>query len=200
MRHAMGLSVSENGQAIGRMVEKVRKARSDALMLDFSRVIAAHFGKMVEYYSEREGDPVSAHNNKTLFVEAIDVWCRASFARSAGSAARTENPRDVIASAMTPWYEAMELDDPSRYVPRRVELPAYRGSPEDATACMLGLCACLEIAPLRIRLGLEGDRPVRAWGKIHADGKWYDSDVMNPAFRLGDHEEFPEYDETEVPL
>lgn len=188
------------------LVLKVQKARSDALMIDFSRLICAHFGKMVECYSKLDGRPVSAHNNKTLFAEAIDIWCRAAFnqgrRRDRQGVEGTPYPKEVAAYVMTPWYEAMALDDPSKYRmgPRGGALPVYTGTPADATAFELGLAACLEIYPLRIRMGLDGGEIKHVWAKLKADGKWYDSDVSNPRFRLGEHGEYPEYEEIEVPL
>lgn len=187
------------------MVGKIQKARSDALMIDFSRLICAHFGKMVEHYSKLEGNPVSAHNNKTLFVEAIDIWCRATLNQGTGlgmGLARGEDdPKAIAEFVMTPWYEAMALDDPSAYrMGRRGPPPPYTGSAVDATVFQLGLAACLEIQPLRIAAGMEGGEIRHVWGKLKADGKWYDSDVSTPRLRLGERGEYAEYDEIEVPL
>jgi hypothetical protein len=187
------------------MVVKIQKARSDALMIDFSRIICAHFGKMVEYYSKLEGNEVSAHNNKALFTEAIDLWCRATLnqgsRRDRQGVEGSSDPRMIAAHVMTPWYEAMALDDPSAYrMGRRGPPPPYTGSVADATAFQLGLAACLEIQPLRIVAGMEDGQIRHVWGKLKADNTWYDSDVSTPRLRLGERGEYPEYDEIEVPL
>lgn len=187
------------------MVGKIQKARSDALMIDFSRIICAHFGKMVAHYSELEGNPVSVHNNKVLFVEGIDIWCRAALNQGARrdrqGAEGESDPREIAAFVMTPWYEAMALKDPSAYrMGSRRPPPPYVGTVQDATAFQLGLAACLEIQPLRIVAGMEGGEIRHVWGKLKADGSFYDSDISTPRLRLGERGEYPEYDEIEVPL
>jgi hypothetical protein len=182
------------------MADMIVQARKDPLLIDFARLVAVHYGKMVQHFAGMEGSPVSAHNNKTLFLEGLDMWCRARFIPR-NAARSTEDSREIITQAMNPVYEALSLEDPSTYRGKGGgELPAYAGSPEDATATMLGLCATLDIAPIRIRLGLQDGVPVRAWGRVYADGKWYDSDINDPALALGEALEFPDYDELEVPL
>lgn len=186
------------------MVGKIQAARKDALMIDFSRLICAHFGKMVEHYSKLEGNPVSAHNNKALFVEAIDIWCRATLnqgmRRDRQGTEGTSDPKEIAAHVMTPWYEAMALDDPSRYrMGARGAPQVYTGSVADATAFQLGCAACLEIQPLRIVAGMEDGQIRHVWGKLKA-GEWYDSDISTPRLRLGERGEYAEYDEIEVPL
>jgi hypothetical protein len=182
------------------MAKVIVDGRKDDLLVDFARLISVHYGKMVEKFSDLEGSPVSAHNNKTLFLEAIDLWCRATFTRKTGGRP-TENPRDIIEWVMEPYYEALELEDPSQYRARsRGDQPAYSGDPDAATAIALALCACLDIQPIRIRLGIQAGEPVRAWGRVYADGKWYDTDVNDPALALGEHQEFEDYKEMEVPL
>lgn len=182
-----------------RMADIIVQARKDPLLIDFARLVAVHYGKMVEHFSGAEGKPVSAHNNKTLFLEGLDLWCRSRF-NPRNASRSTEDPREIIAQAMNPVYEALSVEDPSTYRKSAGELPAYVGSPDDATATMLGLCATLDISPIRIRLGLQDGVPVRAWGKVYADGKWYDSDINDPALALGEAREFQDYDELEVPL
>lgn len=221
----MGRAVTDSSRArsgghvrfdYGRMAQQVGDARKNGVCIDFSRIICAQFGKMVEHWSGREGKPVSAHNNKTLFLEAIDIWCRArlgnrqessqwtpsmNYSRSPNSDTWTSNPMDVIEHAMKPFYAAMALDDPSRYkMGRQPAPPAYVGTHEDAIATALGLCACLEVQPLQFRLGMNDGQPEHIWGRVHADGKWYDIDLSRPEFKLGDHMSFQEYEEVEIPL
>jgi len=186
----------------GRMADQVQNARKDGMLIDFSRLICAHFGKIVEEMSAREGRPISAHNNKTLFLEAIDIWCRKRFCNHGRQGASwTTSPIDVIKHAMGPFYGSMELEDPSRYrMSRQPMPPAYVGTHEDAIATALGLCACLEIQPLQFRLGMNEGVPEHIWGRAQADGKWYDVDFSSPEFKLGDHRKFSEYEEVEIPL
>ena len=207
----MGRAVTDSSRArsggrvrfdYGRMAQQVGDARKNGVCIDFSRIICAQFGKMVEHWSAREGKPVSAHNNKTLFLEAIDIWCRRRLSdQGEPKGAWTSNPMDVIEHAMKPFYAAMALDDPSRYkMGRPPAPPAYVGTHEDAIATALGLCACLEIQPLQFRLGINDGQPEHIWGRVHADGKWYDVDLSRPEFKLGDHMSFQEYEEVEIPL
>jgi len=190
----------EGSPDTARMAEAIVQARKDPLLIDFARLIAVHYGKMVEHFSGIEDRPVSAHNNKTLFLEGIDMWCRARFSPRA-AARTTENPRDIVEYAMGPVYEALSLEAPETYRGgSRAEPPAYEGNPDDATALMLGLCATLDISPIRIRLGVREGQAVRAWGKVYADGKWYDTDINDPTLALGEAQEFEGYEELEVPL
>lgn len=187
---------------LDRMAKAVGDARKDGLIVDFSRLICTHYGRMVEHFAALEGHPVSAHNNKTVFLEGIDLWCRAFLSdapRPANGA--TEDPAVIIEHVMKPWYEALSMDDPSRYVMRpSAPPPAYVGDPTDAVCVALGACACLDVTPIKFRFGLRNGNPERVWGKVYADGKWYDTDVTDSRFALGEHAEFDGYEETEVPL
>lgn len=186
---------------IRRMAEKIADYRKDALMVDTARLVGVHYGKMVEHFSALENRPVSAHNNKTLFLEGIDLWSRKTFSVAGRGAPTTENPREVIAHVMRPWYEAMDLDDPSRYkLGRRPEKPRYVGSPEDLTCAMMGLAACLDITPMNLAFGMDGEQPREAWARVFADGNWYDSYVQGPEMVLGDRPDYSKVEEIEVPL
>lgn len=189
---------------IGRMTKAVEETRKDALSIDFARLIGTNFAKMVEHFSKVEGRPVAGHNNKTLFLEAIDIWCRRKLGCGGAAAPGqpwTEDPKDVVRAVMRPWYEAMDLDDPSRYrMTQQSVSPAYVGRHEDATAYLLGLCSCLEVGPVVFRFGKTDGVYEHVWAKVMADRKWYESDLSNPQFKLGDHYEFQGYEEVEVPL
>lgn len=182
------------------MVQAVQGCRKDEVMIDFARQIGTRFAAMVEHFSSLEGNAVPAHNNKTLFLEGIDIWFRASFPLNDGAGQKTSNAREVIVHAMRPWYEAMALDDPSKYRGRLTPPPSYVGDPVDPVALMLGACACLEIQPLQFRFGLEGGVPVHVWARVHADGKWYDADIMDPTSKLGTLPKYDQYEEVEIPL
>lgn len=188
--------------SVERMVEAVRNARKDEVMIDFARQAGTRFAGMAQDFSNLEGSPISAHNNKTLFLEGMDLWYRYYFsgAHDAEASFKTARARDIIVHVMTPWYEAMALDDPSHYRGRLTPPPAYVGDPVDAVASMLGACACLEIQPLQFRFGLEDGVPVHVWGRVNADQKWYDSDILNPNARLGERPKYDSYEEVEIPL
>jgi len=191
---------------LNRLTERVLDARTDHIYFDFSRVIGPQYAKMVEGFSTAEGNRIAAHNNKTLFLEAIDLWCRKRLgaAQEASGGKKIQDPRDAIVYAMKPWYEALELDNPSEYkMKRREPAPIYVGDEADAVATMMGLVACLDITPMRFVFGGRKengkDSYERVWAKIKADGNWYDSDIMTQGV-LGDRPDFPHYKEVEVAL
>lgn len=187
---------------IRRMAEKVAGYRKDALFVDTARLLGAHYGKMVEHFSLAENRPVAAHNNKTLFLEGIDLWSRRNFNGYSRSYTRsTEDPREVIAHIMQPWYEALEMDDPSRYrMPKQEEKPAYFGSSEDLVCATMGLAACLDITPMSFAFGTENGEPKEMWARIHADGNVYDSCPQHAGAVLGDRPDYEKIEEIEVPL
>ncbi len=187
----------------------IAAGRKDELIIDFARLLSAHYGKMVEHFSN---GGVPAHNNKTLFLEAADVWCRKNFAPITDRAAmglhnhqswgsETEDPREVVEYYMTPWYESLKLEDPSLYRMRNMGAPPlYVGSAIDATCMMLSICASVDVTPIMLRMGKRDGKVARIWGKIQADGNVYDSDINDSMLVLGEHHEFDDYDEAEVPL
>lgn len=192
---------------LNRMTYRVLDARTDHIYFDFIRVIGPQYAKMVEKFSTAEGDRIAAHNNKVLYLEAIDLWARkrigaAQDFQSGGR--KIEDPREAIVYAMKPWYEALELEDPGQYkMKRREPPPVYVGDEVDVVATVMGLAACLDITPMKFVFGgrkKDGkDDYERVWAKIRADGTWYDSDVMMPG-ALGDRPDFPHYKEVEVAL
>jgi len=193
---------------LNRMTDRVLDARTDHIYFDFSRVIGPQYAKIVEKISTDEGSRIPAHNNKTLFLEAIDLWCRRRLGADQPqnpSAKKIEEPRDAIVHAMDQWYKALELDNPAEFkLSRQGPPPVYVGDDVDAVATLMGLAACLDITPMRFVFGgrkVDGKEDYqRVWAKIKADGNWYDSDIMTPGAVLGDRPDFPHYKEVEVPL
>lgn len=197
-------AVKTSGLNVNRMAKAIGDGRKDGLLIDCARLLGTHYGKMVEHFSAREGQPLSAHNNKTLFLEGIDLWCRSVFTNKKGST-KTSDPREVVEAAMTPWYEAMSLDNPGKYrMGRLPAIPVYVGDPSDALCLELGLCACLDVTPIRLKLGgyKNGDNEVfeHVWGIVQADGNWYDTDPTDAELVMGQAREYPHYKELEVPL
>ena len=187
-----------------RMTDQVMQARTDHVLFDFSRVLGPQYARMVEKFSTLEGNAIPAHNNKTLFLEAIDLWGRKRLGAGqtpANGARKITDPREAIAYAMVPWYEAMDLENPGQYkLKRREPPPVYVGDEADAVSMVMGLAACLDITPMRFVFGSGGENgEERVWAKIKADGTWYDSDIMSPGV-LGDRPDFAHYKEVEVGL
>lgn len=192
---------------LNRMTDRVLDARTDHIFFDFSRVIGPQYAKMVEKFSTIEGNIIAAHNNKTLFLEAIDLWGRKRLGAGqdqASGARKIQDPREAVVYSMEPWYEALELNDPSKYkLKKRPAPPVYVGDEADAVAVIMGLAACLDITPMRFVFGGVKENGKedyqRVWARIKADGNWYDSDIMMPGV-LGDRPDFPHYKEVEVAL
>lgn len=188
--------------SVEKMIGIVRDSRKDPLMIDFARQAGTRYADMVEWASHLEGNPQSGHNHKTWFAEGIDIWFRYHFSEGADfRGPTTRDAREVIAHVMEPWYEAMKLDDPSKYRARLVPPPVFVGDFSEVVAFELGACACLEIQPLQFRFGMDaGGEPIHVWARIQADGKWYDSDVSQPGFKLGDRLKFESIEDVDVPL
>ena len=186
-----------------KLVDQVLEGRRDELIVECSRLICGHFGRMAEHFSRKERRPVTAHNNRLLFMEAVDIFCRTHLSGMSGAAwgPPTEDPKDIVAHIMTPYFEAMELEDPAQYrMGKQDAIPVYKGNDADATALMLALCAAIDVTPIRLRYGIEDGEPKRVWGQVYIDGTWYDSDVMKPDLRLGEHDKFEDYQEVDIPL
>lgn len=196
---------------LGRMTERVLDARKDHVLCDFSRVIGPQYARMVQKFAALQGEEVPAHNNKALFLEVMDLWARKRLGAEQEpmpGARKIEDPREAVIYAMEPWYEALDLDDPSKYkLKRREPPPIYVGDETDAVTLLMGIAACLDITPMRFVFGgreanVMGKKEEvfqRVWAKVKADGTWYDSDIMTPG-ALGQRPEFEHYEEVEVGL
>lgn len=210
MSRTLGLTKipAQTDYDLNRMTDRVMDARTDHIYFDFSRVIGPQYAHMVQKISTDEGDRIPAHNNKTLFLEAIDLWCRRRLGADQAqnnTSKKIEEPREAIVHAMDPWYKALELENPSDYkLAKQGPPPVYIGDDVDAVATLMGLAACLDITPMRFVFGgrkVDGKEDYqRVWARIKADGTWYDSDIMTPGATLGYRPEFPHYKEVEVPL
>lgn len=197
---------------IGRMVKYVQDARKDPLIIDTARMICSQFGKFVEEMSAREGNPVSAHNNKTLYCEAIDIWCRTHFCyvndppnvevlqTPRRMVKQTRIPREIVEHIMAPFYEAMEEADPAFHRGSYSPPPIFMGDCDEIATMVLSLAGCMDIQPLRFRFGGNDGTLHHVWARMNADGKWWDSDVTEPEYRIGDFSNFESYEELEIPL
>lgn len=200
---------------IGRMIKYVQDARKDPLMIDTARVICTQFGKFVEQVSQAEGRGVDVHNNKTLYIEALDIWCRDHFCylndppnveviqTPRRMVKQTRIPREVIEHIMAPFYRAMEEADPAmaKHILGQYEAPPiFSGDCDEAASVIMALAACVDVGPLRFRFGGNDGTLHHVWARAYADGKWYDSDITEPTYRLGDHSKFEAYEEVEIPL
>lgn len=197
---------------IGRLVKYVQDARKDPLIIDTARLVAANYGKFVEEMTRRQGKEISAHQNKVIQAEGLHLWCRDVFYYVNDPAnieviqtprrmvKQTKVPREVIAQLMEPFYRAMELADPSFHKASYEPPPLYIGDCDEAVATFLGMAAALEIAPVKFRFGGTNGTLHHIWGAVYADGDWYDSDLTELGYNLGDFSKFEHYEELEIPL
>ncbi len=197
---------------VGRMAKFVSEARGDAVVIDCARLAASHWGKMVEEMSARAGNPVSAHNSKAIALEGIDIWCREHFRyQNDGTNVEviqtpnrmtkfTKVPMDILKHFMEPFYRAFEKDDPSFYRHSYDPPPIFIGDCDEAASIVCAMAAALDITPVTFRFGGDGETIHHVWARIHADGEWYDSDITEPDFRLGEASSFATYESYEIPL
>lgn len=71
---------------------------------------------------------------------------------------------------------------------------------DEAATIFCSLCACLDIGPVQFAFGGDGGTLHHVWSRVFADGEWWDVDLTEPDYRLGDFSKFDHYDEVEIPL
>lgn len=197
---------------IGRMAKYVAEARRDPVVIDAARMAASQWAKIVEQLSQEEGDPVDVHNNKTIALEGIDIWCRSHFVYQNDPAGiellqtprrmvrYTRMPREVLAHFMEPFYRALEQENPSFDRARVAPAPVFSGDCDEGATIVCAMAAALDITPVSFAFGGNDETLHHTWARVKADGTWYDSDITEPTFRLGDRSNFDHYEEYEVPL
>lgn len=197
---------------IGRMRSYVRAARTDGVVVDCARVVGVGYARMAEELAARRGEYVRAHNNKGLMLEGLDLWCREHFCyvndppgkevlQTPGRMVRfTRVPRDVMRAILEPLYRALEEHDPSLRPRDHEPPPIFYGDCDEAATAFCSLCACLDIGPVQFAFGGDGGTLHHVWSRVFADGEWWDVDLTEPDYRLGDFSKFDHYDEVEIPL
>ena len=194
------------------MAEHVAEARKDPVVIDCARIAASQWGKLVERLSAEAGEPVDVHNNKTIALEGIDIFCREYFcyqndpynAELIQTPRRmvkaTRIPREVLEHLMDPFYKALERDDPTFFRGNYPPVPMFIGDCDESATMVCAMAAALEIAPVAFRFGGNEETLHHVWAYINADGNWWDSDVTEPGFRLGDFSPFDHFETYEIPL
>ncbi len=197
---------------VGRMAKFVSEARGDAVVIDCARLASSHWGRMVEEISAREGSPVSAHNSKAIALEGIDLWCREVFRYQNDGANveviqtprrmvnMTRAPKDILKAFIEPFYRAFERNDPSFQRRSYAAPPMVVGDCDEAATLVCALAAAIDITPVTFRFGGSDGTLHHVWARIHADDEWYDSDITEPDFRLGEASPFEHYESYEIPL
>lgn len=197
---------------IGRMAKYVAEARRDPVVIDAARQAASQWAKIVERLSEQEGNPINVHNNKTIALEGIDVWCRNHCVYQSDPAGieliqparrmikTAQLPRAVLEPFMEPFYRALERDDPAF---NRASMPPAQVCSTDCDECSILVCsmaAAIDITPVAFAFGGDGGTLHHTWARVMADGVWYDSDITEPSYQLGEKSGFDHEEEYVVPL
>lgn len=197
---------------IKRMARYVKEGCRDPIVIDAARLAVSQWAKFVEEMSRREGRPIDVHNNKTIQLEGIDIWCRNHvfyvndpvnrevIQTPRRMVKQTRVPQEVLVALMDPFYRAMELEDPSFYRGSYTPPQITSGDCDECALLVCSMAAALDITPVAFRFGGMGGTLHHVWGAAHADGVWYDSDLTEPEYKLGQHGNFEHYETYEVPL
>lgn len=197
---------------IGRMAKYVAEARRDPVVIDAARMAASQWATLVARLSEQEGNPIDVHNNKTIALEGIDIWCRNHCVYQSDPAGieliqtskrmikAAKMPRAVLESFMEPFYRALEKENPAF---SRVANPAAQICSMDCDEGAILVCsmaAAIDITPVAFAFGGDGGTLHHTWARVMADGTWYDSDITEPSYRLGEKSGFDHEEEYIIPL
>ena len=194
------------------MVKYVQDARRDKVVIDTARIVATQYAAFIEQMSDERGERIDAYNNKVLFAQGLDLWCRYHFTYvndpTAYEVTQTPNrmirmtkvPIDVLRKIMEPFYAAMEELEPTFHRGSHSPRAQFVGDCDEPHCVFLGMCACLDLGDPRFAFGGQGDHLHHVWGRIYIDEVPYDSDFTAPGLQFGEKLEFDNYDEVEIPL
>ena len=200
---------------IGRMRKYVQDARRDPVMLEHCREVCGQWMEAGREEAELDKRPF---DRKRAYLDAVEAWCRAHYVYvndppnieviqpPRRMIKWTRVPPEVIGHIMAPLAEAIEGAVPSFKRRSYVPPPLCPGDCDEGSTLMLGHCVCIpvcmgeEMGPFRFRFGGNDGTLHHVWAYIHCGGKWYDCDLTEPSYRLGDHSGFDAYEEVEVPL
>jgi hypothetical protein len=210
---------------IGRMLQYVKDAADDPLMQEHTRRICGQYFEMAQSLAGAEGRSMDDADPASVCLEAIDAWCRDHFAyvndppgievlqTPRRMMKQTKVPPEVIQSVMSPFYDAMAaVEGPERVKDYRPP-PLCWGDCDEGGVLTLGHCACAPVerpalgggmkgglGPLQFRFGGHDGTLHHVWSFIRCGDKWYDVDLTEPDYKLGDHSRFEHYEVVEVPL
>jgi hypothetical protein len=108
--------------------------------------------------------------------------------------------KDILKHFIEPFYRAFERTDGSFDRRSYEPPPIFAGDCDEASVAVCSMAAALNISPVAFRFGGTDGTLHHVWARVFADGQWYDSDVTEPDFKLGDVSSFEHYEEYEIPL
>jgi len=200
---------------IGRMCQYVKDARKDSVMLEHCRQVCAEYLAAAEERAERERRPF---DRNVAFLQAAEAWCRENYVyvndppnieviqTPRRMVKWTRVPPEVIRHITDPLLSAMEDAAPG-FDARRYTPPGIcPGDCDEGSCLMVSHCVCIaacmgaDIGPFRFRFGGNDGTLHHVWAYVRCGGKWWDCDLTEPGYRLGDHSGFEAYEEVEVEL
>lgn len=197
---------------IGRLVRYVQDGRKNPVVIQAARLASAHYAKFVEEMSAREGRPVDVWQNKVVQLEGLFLFCRHHFfyvndpeqievvSTPENQVRQTRVAIEVLRDIMEPFYRAMEARDPSFYRGSYTPPRLYIGDCDEAIGLLLAMAAALQIVPVRFVFGGNGGQLHHVWARAYADGQFWDADLTERRFNLGEKLGFEAEEELEVPL
>lgn len=190
---------------VSRMVEYVRAAKRDPLVVDTARYIAERSAAA----SDQMGSPVVAMSDserKLLFVEGIVYWCQENYfyvcdpagielMQTSGRMIRQQRtPRELLEVFFNPIMNRMAQ---ARGVdPSGIHMPDGRaiGDCEEGVVLSLSLCVALDIVPVRFEFGGNDGTLHHVWSGVHTGEAWHQFDVTQPTLGVDQVLPFENYD------
>lgn len=194
---------------IGRMIQYVKDAGADPLVLNHVRRVCEDHFREPASLSGRDGEDPAR-----LCLEAIDAWCRRHFCyvndppgvevlqTPRRMIKQTKVPPEVIRSIIAPFLEAMKSVQDPALIDAYQPPPVTSGDCDEGGDLEIGMCAAAPARPaaLRFRFGGHGGTLHHVWSRVGCGGKWVDADLTEPDYALGDFSKFEHHEEVEVPL
>ena len=192
---------------VGRMVEHVRNARRDAMVLDVARYIAERTAVAANAMGV-DINSMTESEKKLLFLEGIVYWCQESFffVSDPTGIEVMETPARQLRRYRTPaeileifWGPILKRMGKARGIDTSsIEMPEGRavGDCEEGVCLSLGLATALDIAPVRFEFGgAKGTGTLHhVWSGVYVGDELHQFDVTQPQLGLGEVLPFEHYD------
>lgn len=190
---------------VRRMVEYVRMARKDPLVVDTARYIAERSGAA----ADAMGYPTQSmtdQDKKLLFLEGILYWCQESYfyVCDPNGIEYIQTPDRMMRQKNTPeemlklfWGPISTRMAQARGIdPSTLQMPDGRaiGDCEEGVTLALSLCVALDITPVRFQFGGNEGTLHHVWCGVHAGGDWHQFDVTQSGYGLDQVIPFENYD------
>lgn len=155
---------------IGRMIQMIRDARKDVLVISLARKIAAV-----------SISDLGAVSPQLYWLRGIHAWCRANFqfVNDPVGIELIQTPNRMLRELLIPQELHTAVWAPiGQALGNKLPEPKMTGDADEATVISLALAAAIGISPLRIAGGGTDGTIHTCWGQAYVDGKWVDVDVL----------------------